>query len=438
MKPLKLFAVVFMLLAPQANAIEIKVVTGDKSGVTAWLVEDHTNPIIFMEMAFRGGASLDPMGKEGLSELAASTMDEGAGDMDSQVFRQKLEDLAISLSFNAARDSFSANLKTLSRNKEIAFDLMRLALTKPRFDAQAVERIRRQLLAGLRRSSENPRRIAGRKLFTTLYPDHVYARPTGGTMDSMKVIKIADLRAFVGQRLGRNNLIVGVVGDITPAELKKRLDATFGGLPAKATPWTVPEVKAAAANRTIVVDKAIPQSIIRFAQIGVKRDDPDFFSAYVMNYVLGGGGFESRLYEEVREKRGLAYSAFSYLLPMKYSSLVLGGAGTANERVKETIDIMRAEWRKMADSGLSQKELIDAKTYLTGSYPLRFSSSGRIAGMLTGIQLEKLGIDYIDKRNALVDAVTLADVNRVAKKMLQPDNLTLVVVGRPKGVASKP
>mgnify|MGYP003976250609 FL=1 len=430
-------AAFFLFTTHTASAIEIKDVTSDK-GIKAWLVEDHTNPIITVNISFRGGSALDPVGKEGLANLISATLDEGAGDIKSQEFQQKLEDLAISLNFDSRLDSFSGSLRTLKKNQAIAFDLLRLALTKPRFDSEPVERIRSQIIANIRRQSENPRRIARRTLFSKLFPGHPYGRPSNGTEQSVQVIKLADLRFFVEQRFARDNLVVSVVGDITEAGLKQQLDQTFGALPKKASPWEVPEITPDDKEQTIVVDKAIPQSIITFAQPGVKRDHPDFFPAYVMNYVLGGGGFESRLYEEVREKRGLAYSAYSYLAPLDHAGIIIGGAGTANARTGETVKVLRDEWAKMNKSGLTQTELKDAKTYLTGSYPLRFSSSRRIAGMMTGIQLEKLGLSYIKKRNSYIEAVSLDDVNRVAAKLLDPAKITMVIVGQPKGITSTP
>ncbi len=426
-----------LLNAPNASAIEIKEIVSSK-GIKAWLVEDHTNPIITVNIAFRGGSALDPTGKEGLANLISATLDEGAGELKSQAFQQNLEDLAISLSFNSRLDSFSGSLRTLKKNQTIAFDLLRLALTKPRFDLEPVERIRSQIIAGIRRQSESPRHIARRTLFKKLFPNHPYGRPSDGTEDTVNVIKIADMKIFVEQRLARNNLIVSVIGDITEANLKTLLDQTFGALPAKAAPWDVAEIAPDATKKTIVVDKPIPQSVITFAQPGIKRNHPDFFPAYVMNYVLGGGGFESRLYEEVREKRGLAYSAYSYLAPMNHAGIIIGGAGTANARTGETVTVLQNEWAKMNKSGLNERELIDAKTYLTGSYPLQFSSSGRIAGMMTGIQLEELGLGYIKKRNGLIEAVTLKDVNRVAANLLDPNKITMVVVGKPNGVKSTP
>jgi zinc protease len=407
-------------------------------GITAWLVRDTINPIVTLSFAFRGGAALDPAGKEGLANLAASTMDEGAGDLDSQAFQRLLEDLSISLSFSAGLDNFSGSVRTLKENSETAFNLLRLALTQPRFDSDAVERIRSQILAGLRRNSENPGRIAGRTLLQSLYPNHPYGRPSSGTLETVPRIKLVDLKVFAQQRIARGNLVIGVVGDITIDQLKVLLDRVFGEIPAKASPWEIPEVKAVPTPGTRVVSKSIPQSVIRFGQPGIKRSDDDFYAAYVMNYVLGGGGFESRLYAEVREKRGLAYSAYSYLSPFDRSGLIMGGAGTANARAGETVKVVRDEWSRMANQGLSARELDDAKRYLTGSYALRFSSSRGIASMLVGLQLEDLGIDYFDRRNKLIESISLNEVNRVAKRLLDPKKLTVVVVGEPVGVDTTP
>ena len=427
---------VFALSGPAAAVMVEKIVS--KKGIEAWLVRDNINPIVTMKFSVRGGAALDPRGKEGLANLVASTLDEGAGEIKSQAFQRQLEDLSISLSFSAGKDTFSGSVRTLNENRDVAFRLLRLAITQPRFDAEPVERVRSQIISGIRRGSENPRRIANRTLMETLFPDHPYGRTSRGTLESVPRIKNVDLKFFVKQRLARNNLVIGVVGDITPAQLSDILDDVFGGLPGEASSWKLPTTKAAPANRTIIVGKNIPQSIIRFGHGAVKRDDPDFYAAYVMNYILGGGGFESRLYAEVREKRGLAYSAYSYLYPFDQAGLILGGAGTANRRAAETVKIVRNEWQRMASKGVSPEELSGAKQYLTGSYALRFGSSRRIASMLVGLQLDNLGIDYFDKRNKLISAVTIEDVNRVAKRIVDPKNLTLVVVGNPEGLSPTP
>ena len=242
----------------------------------------------------------------------------------------------------------------------------------------------------------------------------------------------------MSRRLSRDNLYIGVVGDITADELKRRLDEIFGGLPEKASPFKVPDVEAKASGQTQVIKMDVPQSAIVFAQKGLKRDHPDFFTAFVLNHILGSGGFTSRLYDEIREKRGLAYSIGSYLYPLDHSALISGGGGTANGRVGETVSVLKGEWRKMAEHGVTEEELADAKTYLTGSYPLRFTSSGNIASILVGVQVEGLGMDYLEKRNSLVEAVDRRQVNELAKQLLDADSLTVVVVGQPEGLKNTP
>jgi zinc protease len=440
MARIRFLLLALMLLAQAAPAFAAakiqRVVSA--SGVEAWLIEDHTNPIISVRFAFRGGSALDPDGKEGLANMTAALLDEGAGDLDSKAFNAQLEDLSIGLDFQDGVDTFGGNLKTLVENKDTAFRLLRLALTEPRFDAEPVARIRSQILVGIRESAENPNVLASRTLLATMFPGHPYGRPADGTEESVNAITVADLKAFVASRLARDNLYIGVVGDITPAELAKEIDAVFGKLPAKVRPWKLAHVDPVGAGRTVVVEKAVPQSVIVFADKGVMRADPDFYAAYVMNHILGSGGFTSRLYDVIRENRGLAYDVHSGLQPYEHAALIAGSAGTANARVAETLQLLRQEWGKMGEKGVTQTELDDAKTFITGSYPLRFLSADRIASMLVGLQVDNLGIDYPERRNGLIEKVTLADVNRVARKLLDPKRLTVVVVGKPEGVTSSP
>ena len=418
---------------PPARAIEVQRVISP-GGIEAWLVEDHSNPIISFDMTFRGGAALDPAGKEGLANLVSALIDEGAGSLDSQAFQGRMAELSISLSFSAGRDSFSGEVMTLTENREVAFELLRLALTEARFDDEPVARIRSQILAGLSRDSQRPKNIVGRTMSKVLFPEDAYGRPANGTSASVPNIAVADMRRFVADRFARDVLVIGVVGDINAEELARRLDETFLGLPAKAAPTDLADVTPNADGGVIVVERDIPQSIVVFGHAGIARDDPDFYTAYVVNYILGGGGFSSRLYEEVREKRGLAYSVYSYLNPLDRAALVMGGVATQNERVAQSLELIRAEWRRMAESGPNEAELHDAKTYLTGSFPLRFSSSGRISGMLAGMQYQRLGIDYLERRNGFIEAVTLEDARRVAARLYDADKLTVVVIGRPSGI----
>jgi zinc protease len=420
----------FILLASPAFAMTIERVVSP-GGIEAWLVEDHTMPVISVEVAFAGGAATDPHGKPGLANMASDLLDEGAGDLDSQAYQRRVEDLASTVRFNVTQDNWTASLRSLTKNFAPTMCLLRLSLAEPRFDAPAVDRVRSQLLVSLSRKSETPQSVASRVWWRNAFGEHPYGRPSEGTPEVVQAITAGELRQVVKERLARNVMTVGVVGDITAADLAPLLDQTFGTLPAEAAPATIPEASAGNPGSLLLVKKAIPQSVVTFGEPGIKRDDPDWYIAYVMNYILGGGGFTSRLTEEVREKRGLAYGVYSYLYPLKHAGVILGGVATQNARVGESIGIIREEWRRLANEGPSEDELTNAKTYLTGSFPLQFDSTSRIAALIVDIQQQQLGIDYLEKRNALIEAVTLADVKRVAKRLLDANALSFVVVGTP-------
>ncbi|MGI9498969.1 MAG: M16 family metallopeptidase [Geminicoccaceae bacterium] len=401
-----------------------------EGGIEAYLISEPSIPFMSLSMRFAGGAVSDPEGREGVANLVSGLLDEGAGDLDSQAFQTELEDLAIRLSFSAGRDSFAGDLKTLTENRERAFELLRLALNEPRFDDEPVDRIRSQIQASLRRRLDDPDRLASRAWFERAFDEHVYARPVEGTIESVAAITTDDLRSFVKNRLARGNLLIGVAGDITAAELGPLLDHAFGALPAAAQPLEHDQIEPAESG-IAVIRQDVPQSKVLFGQKGLKREDPDFYAAYVANHILGGGGFTSRLTKEIREARGLAYSVYSYLYPTEFAPIWLGGLGTSNASVAQALELVHQEVRRMAEGDIGDQELADAKTYLTGSFPLRLTSNDRIAGLLVSMQVNDLGLDYLDKRNGFIEAVTLDDLKRVAARLYHPENLLTVVVGDP-------
>jgi len=430
-------ALLIMLVAvvPAARAIEVDRVT-TPGGLDVWLVADDTNPMVTLTFAFDGGAALDPPGKAGLAYFVSGLLDEGAGELDSRAFQHRLADLAIELSFDAGRDSFSGTLKTLTENLDEAIDLLSLAMRAPRFDADAVERIRGQILAGLRFDQNDPNTIARHAWYAALFPDHPYGRDPDGTPESIAAITQDDLRAFARSHLVRDRLRIGVAGDVTPERLAGLVDAAFGELPDTSDLPAVPGAVARADGRTVVIERPVPQSVAVFGHAGLDRSDPDWYTAYVVNYILGGGGFASRLMEEVRESRGLAYSIYSYLVPLDHAPIWIGGVATNNARVAESLALIRAEWQRMATEGPTAEELADARTYLTGAWPLRFTSTRAIASILVAMQQEGLPPSYLDERNAYIEAVTLEDARRVAARLMDPAALTTVVVGQPDGVVS--
>lgn len=426
-------AAIACLAAAGAQAFEIERVTSP-GGIEAWLIRDRTAPVLAIQASFPGGSSQDPAGKEGLASLMTGLLDEGAGPYDSQTFKARLEDGSIELSADADRDYLTVGVRSLTDRGGEAIEMLALALAEPHFDAVSLERVRGQTLVQIQRDAENPRSIAWRTLWSSLFPGHPYARRSQGTLESVKALTRDDMVAFHRATLARDGMKIGVVGDITADELKPLLDRAFGKLPAKATLAKVPEAAAASPGTVTVVRRQIPQSVVTFGHFGVKRDDPDYYAAYVVNYILGGGGQSSRLMEEVREKRGLAYGVATTLSTLSRAGLVLGSSGTENGQIATSLELIRKEWRRMRDEGPTETELNNAKTYLTGSFPLQMSSTGRIARMLVSIQIENLGIDYLQKRNSYIDKVTIADARRVAKRLFDPDRLTVVVVGDPAGM----
>lgn len=425
-----------VVLSAQGRAVEIQDVVSP-GGISAWLVEDHTIPLVAMEFEFRGGAALDPKGREGLAYLASGLLDEGAGELKALEFQKRLAERAIQIGFSARMDSFAGSVATLSENSEEAFALLRLALTEPRFDNDAVTRVREQILAILKAELERPQTIAMQAWFAQAFKDHPYANPRRGTPQSVARISAKDLRGFTKKLFGLDSLTIGVVGDIDAQTLGRLLDGAFGDLREQARSQGVRETAPVVQGRVERVDMDIPQSVAVFGSAGIKRDDPDWYTASVMNYVLGGGGFASRLMEEVRRKRGLTYGVYSSLVPYRRAGLFLGSVSTRTDRMEESISVIRGEIRRMADHGISNKELADAKTYLTGSYALNFDSSGAIASQLVAIQRYGLGRNYIERRNSYIESVTIEQVQRVAKRLLSDDALFWVVVGRPADMEAR-
>jgi zinc protease len=423
--------------APALAFADVEEITTPK-GFTVWYVREPSIPVISMSLYFKGGSALDPAGKEGLARLAASLFDEGAGDMDSQAFQGAIINKAIDLDFSASRDALEVELRTLSKNRDIAFQLLGLALKEPRFDRDAVERVRAQFLHIIRDGRNDPETRSAEAWYLAAFGAHPYGTPSRGTEESMAAITVADLKAFAAARIARDNVVIGVAGDVQPSDIARLVDVALGDLPEHASPAELPVAELPASGVVRVEQLAVPQSVVVFGMPGLKRDDPDFYAAYVMNYILGGGAFTSRLYQAVREKRGLAYSVYTYLAPMEAAALYMGGVATQNGRVAESIAIIRDEIARLAKDGVTEEELAAAKRHLTGAFPLRFASSDGIAGMLVGMQVFNLGIDYFDKRNAHIEAVTLDDAARVARRLLNPDKLVVVVAGDPVGLEATP
>jgi zinc protease len=420
--------------APAVAAAKIERVVSP-GGIEAWLVRDATVPLVAVEFAFTGGTSQDPVDKPGVANMITALLDEGAGELDAAAFQERMEQSAVELRFSADRDHMRGSLRVLTERRDEAFDLLRLALTAPRFEADAVERIRTQIFAELRRAATTPNDIASKGWWAAAFPGHPYGRPTKGTLESVAQIRADDLRTYVRNVFAREHLKVAVVGDIDAAAVAAMLDRVFLGLPANAQLAPVPYELPEGLGRRMVIEFDVPQAVVSLGGIGLPRKHPDYITAHVVNHILGGGSFTSRLYQEVREKRGLAYGVSTYLYPLERSALFSGWTAVRADRTGEAVDLIEAEIRRMAESGPTEDELAKAKDYLKGSYALRFDTSTKIAAQLVAIQLDDLGIDYIERRNRLVDGVTLDDARRVAGSLFS-GGLLVTVVGKPKGMTS--
>jgi zinc protease len=411
---LGLLALIAATLAPQlASATKIESIK-TPAGIEVWLVRDPTVPLIAINFGFRGGSAQEPPDKGGAMNMMGSLLDEGAGEVDAKTFQERLERGAIELSFTAGRDTFRGSLRTLKENQDEAFELLRLAMNEPRFAPEAVERIRAQIISRLQRQSTSPNEIATKAWWETAFPGHPYGRPSNGTVESVAKITADDMRSLLKRVLTRDTLKIGVVGDIDAATVGRLIDRAFGTLPAKGDLTPIPDVTMQGVGKRMVIDLDVPQTVVQF----------------------GGGAFSSRLYREVREKRGLAYGVSDSLLWLYHAAVHVGGTATRNDATKDTIEVIETEVARMAKEGPTEDELAKAKTYLKGSFALGLDTSTKISNQLVSMQLDNLGIDYIDKRPALIDAVTLDDTKRMAKRLLEPGML-VTVVGRPQGVTSK-
>jgi len=417
-----------------ASAMTIEKIVSP-GGSEAWLVREKSLPLVTLNYAFHGGASQDDADKAGTANLTADLLDEGAGELDGKTFHERLENRAIEMSFQVGRDYIYGSLRTLNDNRDEAFDLLRLALTNPRFDADAIDRIRGQTMATLQRDTTNPNDLASRRWWQTAFPDHPYGRESKGTLESVPRITAADLREYVRRVFARNELKVSIVGDVDAKTAGMLIDRAFGALPAKNDLKPIANATPTGLGKRIVINVDVPQAVVTFGGQGIARQDPEFMAAYIVNHILGGGSFSSRLYREVREKRGLAYGVSDSLVWFRRAAVMLGGTATRADRTADALAVIEQEVKRMAEEGPTPEELAAAKSFLKGSYALSLDTSGKIAAQLTQIQIDDLGIDYVHRRSALIDAVTIEDAKRVAKR-LYGGGLLVTVAGKPKGLTS--
>ncbi len=432
--PLRAAALAIGLALPGVAAadVDIQALTSP-GGQTYWLVEEPSIPIVSIEIGFTGGARLDPVDKTGLTNFTIALMNEGSGDLDAVAFANRADDISARFGFSGGRDAVEISARFLVETLDDATDLLALAMGQPRFDEEPVTRVRRQILSGIAQSKTDPNDIAGKAWNAQAFPDHPYGRSSDGTVETVNAITVDDMKGAHKRLMTKSNAHIGIVGAIDAAKAGALVDKLMAALP-DGEEVTAEPIAVTPPPGVTVIEQDVPQSVAIFGHEGIPRTDPDFIAAYVMNYILAGGGLTSRLTEEVREKRGLAYGVYAYLSARDEASLYIGNVQTANERVAESIDVIKAEWARMATEGPTAEDLEKAKKYLTGAFPLQFDSNAKIANYLVFVQMEDLGIDYINTRNGKIDAVTLEDTKRIAARLLKADNLSIVVVGKPVGL----
>jgi len=433
---LALLALLFSAVLAPAYATEVKPVDIGKN-IDVWLVEDHTNPIVSLALSFPAGSAYDPADKPGLADFAADLIDEGAGNLNSRAFHGALADRAIQFRADVERDYMVVTITSLKENLPEALHLLQLALTRPRFDNDAVARVRTQIIQAMEQEETEPPQVARRDFMKAFFNGHPYGHSTEGEIASVFALTPDDLRGFARSHWVKGGLKIAIAGDITPAVAAKLLAENLKPL-SGAVPPPIPVVGRLGQPGTHIVAMAVPQPTVIFGLPGIMRSDPDFMAGYVANYILGGGGFSSRLTEEVRVKRGLTYGITTALNSFHRASVMMGSVATRADAVRRTIEVVKATMAEFAEKGPTQQELDDAKTFLTGSFPIAFASDTGIAAQLSVFQRQGLDVGYVAHRNALIEAVSLADVKRVAKKLFDPARLTVVVAGTPQDGRAPP
>jgi zinc protease len=412
----------------------VQKVVSPKAGVEAWLVEDYAVPLVAFEFAFNGGNAQESGPKAGTATMLSATLDEGAGTLDADAFHRALDDKAVEISFSADRDTFHGRMKTMTRHLDGAVDLLRLAVNEPRFDADAIDRVRAQMIAGLRREAKDPDALASKAFREAAFPGHPYGQAGHGTLETVAALTREDLIQMRERIMARDGLKIAVVGAIAAPALAQVIDTVFAGLSAAGTLKPIADTSMDHLGERRVVDVDVPQSTIRFGLPGIPRHDPDFWIGVVVNHILGGGVFSARLFKEVREKRGLAYSVHSQLISLNHAPMFTGGTSTKNERAAESLAVIEEEIAKLAAEGPGDEELDKARKYLVGSYALRFDTSTKIAGNLLSLQTDGFPVEFLDERNKRIEAVTLDDTKRVAKRLFEGKKLLVAAAGRPVGM----
>jgi zinc protease len=418
------------LFASHASAGRIAEREVLKNGVTLLHSEKKTLPIIKVIVAIKAGSIVEPSAKAGLANLTADLLNEGTARRSAKEISDAIEFVGGSLNTSGGADYVTVSLSVLKKDMDLGFDLLSDVILNPSFSDEEIKRRKAVIKSSIIQQKEDPGTVASKAFSKAVFGEHPYGWPTEGTEDSLETITRQDILDFHRTYYLPNNAIMAVVGDINNSELKAIIEKYFSRW--KQNEITAPRLPVPSpgqGRKVIKINKDITQANIMLGHLGITRDNPDFYAVIVMNYIFGGGGFASRLMDNIRDNKGLSYDVHSSFSANKYSGSFMAGLQTKNVSANAAIEEIIREMNRIMTEPVSDKELDDAKSYLTGSFPLRIDTNNKIAALLISIEYNNLGLDYADNYKTFIEAVTKDDVLRVARKYLNTKDYVLVIVG---------
>lgn len=401
------------------------------NGITVLLVERHGLPIISIQMLIRAGSMNDPEPLGGVANLVANLLDEGTTTRSSAQIAEEVDFMGARLDASAGADASTASLTVLKKDLAKGLAILADIVRRPSFPAAEIERKRQQTLGAIIAQQDDPAAVAEKAFQNVIFQNHPYHRPVEGTEATVPKIQRADITKFYDTYYRPNNAILAVVGDVTEAELMALVDAEFGGWEARdVPPVTAPSPNLPERRRMEVIDRSLTQASLVMGHVGIQRNNPDYYAVVVMNYILGGGGFSSRLLKKIRDEQGLVYGIASHFDARVHPGSFEVSLQTKTATADEALAGVLAELERIRREKVTAQELTEAKEFLVGSFPLRMETNARMAALLSQIEFYGLGRSYFDDYPDKIRAVTADDVLRAAQRYLHPDKLTLVAVGR--------
>lgn len=424
-RSLILFFVVFAF--PVNAAVNIDSWITDK-GARVLFVKNHDLPIIDVEVSFKAGSAYDRLESAGTASLTNHMMLLGSDNLKQEEIINKFTEIGAEIGSGFDQDKSSFSLRTLSEKKQEAFKLFQLVLHKPNFDKDIVEREKQRYISSIRQSDTLPDSIGSKAFMKAMYGDHSYALPSSGFVESVEKINVTDLKSFYDSTYSAKSAVIVIVGDLSKKEATLFANQISHDLPSTKNLQSLKEVKLNQ-SQTIKIDHPSSQAHLHFGYPIMKRGDKDFFPLYVGNYILGGGGFVSRLTEEVREKKGYVYSVYSYFMPMQEKGPFQIGLQTKKEQIDQAFDLVKKVVKEFIDFGPTEKELVAAKSNMVGGFPLRLDSNKKIMNYISMMAFYNYPLDYLETFSEKVKAVTTEQIKDAFKRRVKLDEFTTVIVG---------